>query len=142
MERRIGYDLKRVQSLLRSGMDRFLEERGVTTPQYAALAAIEAEPGISNAALARRSFVTPQTMVRIVANLEAMGLVERQAHPAHGRVLQARLTARGRRLVASCHRGVYAVEAQMLAPLSERERAALSGMLERCARALEDAPDS
>ena len=57
--KKIGYQLKRLQSLLRARMDAALDERGLTTPQYAALSAIEAAPGLSNAALARRSFVTP-----------------------------------------------------------------------------------
>jgi DNA-binding MarR family transcriptional regulator len=55
MDDRIG---KRVQAGLRSGMDRALETKGLTTPQYAALSALERESGLSNAELARRSFVT------------------------------------------------------------------------------------
>jgi hypothetical protein len=67
---RIGYLLKRVQFRLRSQMDKVLESKGLTTPQYAVLSFLEHEPGASSAELARRSFVTPQTMIRIVENLE------------------------------------------------------------------------
>lgn len=139
MDDRVGYILKRVQTLLRNGMDQALESRGLTTPQYAALAALETEPGISNADLARRSFVTPQTMFRIVENLENLGLLTREAHPTRGRVMQTTLTAKGRKLVASCHDGVRGVEARMLEALSTREQQVLRGLLARCAQALEQA---
>ncbi|MCA9691846.1 MAG: MarR family transcriptional regulator [Myxococcales bacterium] len=135
--KKIGYQLKRLQSLLRARMDAALDERGLTTPQYAALSAIEAAPGLSNAALARRSFVTPQTMIRILDKLLARGLIVRASHPEHGRVLQTTLTARGARLVARCHAGVDAVERQLVAPLDAAERGALLDALERCASALE-----
>jgi DNA-binding MarR family transcriptional regulator len=137
MDPRIGYLLKRVQTGLRNGMDGVLKEKGLTTPQYAALSALEAEPGISNAELARRSFVTPQTMIRIVENLEGMGLIERTPHPSHGRVLTARLTRDGKRLVAASHAGVNAVVAGMLRDLNAKEQSALQSMLQRCAEALE-----
>src|ERR1700722_9693573 len=86
---RIGYLLKRVQHSLRSRMDKVLESKGLTTPQYAVLSFLENEPGASSAELARRSFVTPQTMIRIVENLETLGLIRREPHPTHGRGLAA-----------------------------------------------------
>ncbi|HTP49561.1 MAG TPA: MarR family transcriptional regulator [Anaeromyxobacteraceae bacterium] len=138
MDKRIGYLLKRVQAGLRSGMDEVLEAKELTTPQYAVLSALEREPGISNAELARRSFVTPQTMIRIVENLESLGLIGRKAHPTQGRVLMATLTAAGARLVASCHAEVSAVEARMLRHLGATDRETLRKLLERCAAALED----
>jgi DNA-binding MarR family transcriptional regulator len=137
MQNRIGYVLKRVQSGLRAEMDRALQAKGLTTPQYAVLSALERESGISNAELARRSFVTPQTMIRIVETLEKLRLIARQPHPTHGKVLTASLTAQGSRLVASCHAAVAAVEERMLQPLSAQERSKLRSLLERCASALD-----
>ncbi len=137
MNERVGYELKKVQAVLRARMAAVLEDHGLTMPQYAALSALERDPGISSAELARRSFVTPQTMIRIVANLEKMGLVLREPHPTHGKVLQATLTAKGKNLVASCHDGTLAVETRMLHSLGPRERAQLLDMLDRCFRSLE-----
>ena len=76
-----------------------MRELGLTTPQYAALSALEESPGLSGVALARHSFVTPPTMNGIVTNLENAGLVVRRRHPEHGRVLQAYLTEEGAGLV-------------------------------------------
>jgi len=119
-------------------MDAALEAKGLTTPQYAVLSALELEPGISNAELARRSFVTPQTMIRIVGNLESLGLISRTAHPTHGKVLMATLTLEGARLVSSCHAEVTAVETRMLRRLGASERTTLQKLLEQCVAALED----
>jgi DNA-binding MarR family transcriptional regulator len=136
LESRVGYELKRVQHDLRLGMEGTLKEFDVTTPQYAALSVLGEEPGLSNAALARRSFVTPQTMNQILVRLEDAGLVERRAHPEHGRVLQAYLTEEGERLRRECAERVDAIEEQMVSELSEDERSNLLGMLRRCSAAL------
>lgn len=137
LEDRVGYQLKRVQHALRSRMDEALRSMGLTTPQYAALSALEEEPGLSGAELARRSFVTPQTMNGVLANLEAAGLIERHPHPEHGRVLQAYLTESGETLVYKAHREVENIEERMLADLNEDKRILLAGMLRVCTASLE-----
>ena len=58
-------------------MDRALVELNLTTPQYSVLSELHEFPGLSNADLARKSFVTPQTMNLIVQNLEARELIGR-----------------------------------------------------------------
>jgi len=138
LDSRVGYELKRVQHDLRLGMDGTLKGLGVTTPQYAALSVLAEEPGLSNAALARRSFVTPQTMNQIMVRLEAAGLVERRAHPEHGRVLQAYLTKEGEKLRQECAGRVDTVEERMVSGLSEDERQELLGLLRRCSAALRE----
>ena len=57
-----GYLLKRAQAALHAAMAAALHEHGATLAQYAVLTALDEEPGLSNAELARRAFVTPQTM--------------------------------------------------------------------------------
>lgn len=96
----------------------------MTTPQFQALALIGAEPGISSADLARRSEVTAQTIMDIVRNLCRAGLVEREAHPEHGRILTLRLTEPGLAMLERCQRLVAKVERQMLTPFNQAERAA------------------
>jgi DNA-binding MarR family transcriptional regulator len=137
---RVGYLLKRAQQALRSRMDRVLERKGLTTPQYSVLSWLERQPGISSAELSRRSFVTPQTMIRIVGNLETLGLIRREPHPTRGRILVASLTREGETAVAACHAEVNAVENQMLHGLTKHERMELRGLLLRCIAAIgEDA---
>lgn len=137
MEPRILDLLRRVQADVRAALDEALGARGLTGPQYAVLSVLERDPGRSSADLARRSFVTPQTMSRIVENLERLELISRRPHPTHGKVLMAALTPRGAQLVASCHAAVEAVEARMLRVLSGPGRTALQKLLVSCAASLE-----
>jgi DNA-binding MarR family transcriptional regulator len=65
-----------------------LESTGVTTPSSAALALLQATPGLSNAELARQNLITPQTTNVILARLEAAGLIRRSPYPLHGRILR------------------------------------------------------
>ena len=131
-----GYLLKNAQQALRSAMDSGLRDVGITTPQYAVLAFLDESPGLSSAELARKAFVTPQTMNRIVTNLEMAGLIERDPHPESGRVLSTRLSIRGRNLLAESHRRVGQVEERMVGGLTVAERRQLGDLLDRCAKAL------
>ena len=117
-------------------MDATLRDLDVTTPQYAVLSFLVESPGLSSAQLARRAFVTPQTMNRIVANLDAAGLVERGPHAELGRVLETSISKRGRSLLAECQQRIDDVEAGMVADLTLAERRQLANLLERCTQAL------
>jgi DNA-binding MarR family transcriptional regulator len=132
----MGYLLKQAQQALRVAMDHALREQGLTTPQYAVLSALAEHPGLSNADLARRAFVTPQTMNAIVRWLERAGLVQRRPHDQHGRVLTTVLTAAGAERVQSCHAAVEQVEQKLVAPLTDAERAQLATLLRTCTQAL------
>ncbi len=91
----IGYALKLAQQALRTHLDTGLREVGLTTPQYAVLCFLNDKAGASNAMLARRAFVTPQTMQAILVALERADFISRAADPDHGRVQKTELTARG-----------------------------------------------
>src|SRR5215471_2623733 len=135
---RTGYLLSQVRASLRGKIDASLSDKGLTAPQYTALTTLEEEPGLSNADMARLCFVTPQTMVRIIENLERAGLVGRSPHPTHGRVRQIELTARGRRVVADCHERVLAIEDRLVSRLNRAERRDLHDILLKCGAALAD----
>ncbi len=128
---RLGYVLKIAQHALRLMMDKQLESVELTTPQYNVLAAVQSEPGISNAALARAAFVTAQSMVGIVANLEREGLLQREAHPTHGRIRRSELTQRGNEIVERAHILLSEVETVMTAGFGEREIKTLKLLLHR-----------
>ncbi len=133
----IGYQLKRAQQALRSAMDDALRELEITTAQYAALIALKGAEPLSGAELARRSFVTPQTMNAILVNLEEARLIERSAHPRHGRVIQAQLTPRGDALLSRARSIVEGLEEKMLRGLSRADRLRLAQALRRCERNLD-----
>lgn len=136
MEEPIGYIVKQLQHALRTAMDRKLRTHGLTTPQYSALTTLAAVDELSGAELARRTFVTAQTMNGILVNLETAGLVTRRPDPADARVLRAELTATGRARLDACDEAVKAIERQMLGNLRPEEQPWLRDALRRCVTAL------
>lgn len=128
----IGYKLKQTQHALRLHMDEALRAIGLTTPQYSVLAQLELRPGISNAALARASFITAQTMHGIVSNLEKMNLIKRAHDSQHGRILCAELTKQGFKVVQQAHKMISKVEASMTSTMTENNRAILEQLLNEC----------
>ena len=137
IEQQVGYQLKRAERALRMQIGLALREVGLTAPQYAALSVLKEYPGLSGADLARRSFVTPQTMNTIVSNLEEAGLLVRHPHPEHGLVLQAYVTPKGEYLLLEGHRRVRAIEELMVASLQTDLLLQLPKALQACADALE-----
>src|SRR3954465_12128686 len=101
----MGFALKRLQQTLRSRMDAALAEYGLSSPQYAVLAMLAEHPGISNAELARRSFVAPPTMLRILDGLSQSGLITRAALSPEQRARRTILTNSGKKRLrgASAH---------------------------------------
>jgi DNA-binding MarR family transcriptional regulator len=132
----IGFALKLAQQALRTHMDEALQQIGLTTPQYAVLNFLQAEPGASNAELARRSFVKPQTMQGIVVALERSGFVARAPHAKHGRVQTTDLTERGRDVLAAASTIVAGTEARLRAASLPLDPPTVTATLLRLAEAL------
>jgi DNA-binding MarR family transcriptional regulator len=123
------YVVGRVNQGIRREMRTRLAECGLSVQEYTALSVLSARPGLSNAQLARRSLVTPQSMIEILGKLESRDLVTRAVDPEHARILRATLTDKGRDLLTVADPAVAAVQEQMLADVPERERAiVLEGM--------------
>lgn len=131
-----GYALKQAQQAMRLRMDRSLSKIGLTAPQYAVLANLEDEPGASNAALARRAFVTPQTMQGMLVKLERAGMIERRPDTAHGRIQRTELTAEGRHALLQAHEITSDVEHRVHASLGSIEPSEATEMLLRAAEAM------
>ena len=131
--RRLGYALKRAQHAMRTNIDQMLRPTGLTMPQYAVLCALEAEPGLSNARLARAAFVTAQTMQGILSNLERDGIVVRREAAGNARVLRTDITATGIEALTQAHRAVAVVERRMVESFGEDNVDDLADALYKCA---------
>jgi DNA-binding MarR family transcriptional regulator len=132
----LSYKLKQAQHILRIRMDDALKPLGLTTPQYAVLSQLELKPGISNAALARASFVTAQTMHGIVSNLEKNNLVKRKCDPQHGRILCTELTRQGLEIVRQAHTLIDEVEKTMTRSMGQKDKSLLEKLLVECIKNL------
>ncbi|GAA3469349.1 MarR family winged helix-turn-helix transcriptional regulator [Nonomuraea roseola] len=134
---RLGYRLKRAAAALRGAMDRALREHGLTVPQYACLELLDQRPGLSNAELARGTFVTRQSMNVVLRGLQDAGLITRPATTDRGRALPARLTEEGHRRLAAARSVVYAIDQRVTDAVPERRLAELLADLDHMAAALD-----
>lgn len=139
MDQRTGFLIKRAEQALMAEKDAALRPLGLTVPQYAALLVLEASPGLSSAELARGCLVTPQNMAVVVTNLIGKDLIERRPHAVHERVVEIRLTGRGRRLLARADTVALAVERRLDDALGD-EAAHLRQLLATAAEALRGRP--
>lgn len=134
----VGYRLKRAHAALRSAMDAALRAHELTVPQYSCLEVLAARPGLSNAELARATFVTRQSMNVVLRALQRDGLIERPDTVETGRARPTTLTAEGRRRLRAAQAAVYAIEARMVEALPGDRLDALLEDCDRIARALGD----
>ncbi|GAA3276573.1 MarR family transcriptional regulator [Dactylosporangium vinaceum] len=138
VERSVGYVLKQAAVALRAAMDEALRPLELTVPQYSCLEVLGQRPGISNAELARATFVTRQSMNTVLQTLETRGLVSRPATAPRGRELPASLTPAGLALLRPASTAARAVEQRMCAGLDPATQAALLDALTSCVRSLAD----
>jgi len=129
---RATYLVKRLESAVRRSLDAEVQAQGLTTPQYAALSVLRGHPGLSSAQLARRSFVTPQSMHVMVGAFLRDGLIERRADPDNQRVLRNYLTEAGDAVLSRADEGAARIEEQMLAGLDERDADRLRELMTVC----------
>jgi DNA-binding MarR family transcriptional regulator len=109
-EGHLGYLVRQASVAVRAAMEKALADLEITPPQFSVLTMIVAYPGVSGAALARLTFLTPQTINVIVRNLEKAGALAKTADRAHGRILQLTATAKGQALLKRCRSRVMEVE--------------------------------
>ncbi|MEU8230528.1 MarR family transcriptional regulator [Actinoplanes sp. NPDC048967] len=142
VENAVGYVLKEAAVALRAAMDAVLRPLQLTVPQYSCLELLGQRPGLSNAELARGTFVTRQSMNVVLQGLEERGLVTRPATAARGRELPAELTPAGRDQLLAASTAVRAVEKRMCAGLSPARQQDLLDTLAACARNLSPGADT
>jgi DNA-binding MarR family transcriptional regulator len=133
---RISYVVGRLDRALRREIATLVAPHGLTVPQYTALSILRDRAGLSNAQLARRTYVTPQSMNEVIAKLEQDGLVARSPAAHHGRVLEMTLTPAGRQVLQRCDLAVTEMERRMLADLDDDGRAQLLQALKDCVHRL------
>src|SRR5262245_9851913 len=135
----IAYLLKSLQHSLRQAVDEaFRRERvDMSFAHLAVLYALEAEPGLAGAELARRGFVTAQTMNTILRRLERDRDIERRPHPATPRADSWYVTKAGMVRLERAKVIGGGVWSRMLAALREREIEQLQNLLERCIEGLD-----
>ncbi|AHG92523.1 regulatory protein MarR (plasmid) [Gemmatirosa kalamazoonensis] len=99
---------------------------GLTAPRLSALSVVVFGGPRTLGELAAAEQVRPPTMTRLVAALEAQGLVARDPDPTDGRVVRVRATAKGQRLLAAGRARRVATLAAQVDALTPEERETLA----------------
>lgn len=142
------HEAGRLRSAIRALVRRFsVSERadvdccGLTVAQAATLEALQAAPGMRLSDLGRRLGITPSTLTRNLARLEAEGLVGRLPDPGDGRATHVTLTATGQNAAERVEKQGVDFAAEVLARLPEGDRLAAVAALERLLEAVREATE-
>lgn len=102
-------------------------ETGVSAPKLSALSVLTFGGPMSLGALAKAEQVRAPTMSKLVADLEAEGLVAKRADKADKRGVRIEVTAKGRALMEEGRKRRLALLTKRLSRLTATERAQLNG---------------
>ena len=122
---------------IRGQMDERLRPERVTTAQLMVLKAIRNEPGASGAQLARACHMTPQSAQALLKSLEHGGWIVRTKDAVNERILTAKLTSSGVKLVEAGERLIRSIEKKLWDGIPESAVEALNKTLVRCLANLE-----
>lgn len=132
----LGVLVKETQAVLHQRMDEALRPLGLSVAQYACLHALRDTPGISGSELARRAFVSRQSMNVLLQGLEKRGIIARSDEPGPRRERATVLSADAEALLGRARAEVATVVDRMTALCTASEVAQLHALLSTCRNAL------
>lgn len=136
----IGYQLRLTQLAVFDDFAADLKEFDISPGRFGVLVLISANPGLTQSRLAAATQLDRSTMVAVIDQLEARGLVERRASPTDRRSNALVLTAEGEGLLRQLKRRIKSHEARIAAAMTPRETGAFVELLTRVRERLQSAP--
>ncbi len=127
----VGFLLAKAHQRLYACFRQELSPFGITPPQFALLAFLWKEDGLSQTELSERTETDRTTLGGLVDRLEKGGLIERRPHPSDRRSFLVYLTAAGRNLEEDLSRIALQVRQRATAGLAPGEYATLCELLEK-----------
>ena len=131
-------ELRRSNTLMRrlllgfkGRLDDELRARNVTTAQLRFLTEVKERPGSTGAQMARACYVTPQSAQAMMVRAVAHGWVERGTNAENHRLVTARLTPEGERLLAYADGVLAQLEVEVWQGVSVADLKTMNGLLER-----------
>ena len=110
-----------------------LEPLNLRPHHFGVMSLIAAEPGCAQQELVDRAMIDPSSMVRVIDELEDMGLAERRVDPADRRRRAVHLSQQGERKLERAREVAITTAQEVLAPLDEDERETLRLLLRKLA---------
>lgn len=127
----IGFRLRRIQNHLSSAFTTESVTHGLRPGEFSALALISANPGLSQAKLAREVGLDKSATVTVVDDLERLALAERRPSPGDRRRHALYTTAQGEAALTKMFARLATVEQDVLNVLGPHDLQVLSGLLDR-----------
>jgi DNA-binding MarR family transcriptional regulator len=109
----------------------------ITSPQFAALNALHAEPNIDQVTLGQRVSLDRSTMAEVVARLSARGLIRGERNSSDGRRKTIRLTPKGQRALQQLIPRTHVMTSRLVGPLRKDEQEELLRLLMRVVKSNE-----
>ena len=101
----------------------------ITSPQFAALNALYAEPNLDQRTLGERISLDRSTMAEVVSRLSSKGLIRSQRDARDGRRKTITLTPKGLHAVQHLIPRTHAMTRRLVGPLDPEQRDELLGLL-------------
>ena len=130
IEKSLGFLLSKGYQRAWSLMREEIEPYDLTPPQFALLAFLWKQDGLTQAELSEKGQIDRTTIGGLIDRMEKNGLVERHQHPRDRRAYMIHLTDRGRELETPLSACAGRALAKITKGLNEREIAELRRMLE------------
>ncbi|MDQ0693087.1 MarR family winged helix-turn-helix transcriptional regulator [Arthrobacter sp. W4I7] len=121
----LTYVVFRFHRALSRAVETIALRNGLTMPEMVTCLVLAEGRSLSNAQLARRTFVTSQACHEVVGSLLARGLVDRENHQTNKRIRLVFLSESGWSVMQACRAELDDIEQRVLARHSPEEREAL-----------------
>ncbi|HVV31965.1 MAG TPA: MarR family transcriptional regulator [Vitreimonas sp.] len=131
--------LHRAEQLAADRFAQLVGSDGVTLRQFAVLAAIAENPGLSQSDLVRATGIDRSTLADMMNRMEKRGWVVRTASVLDARALSVRLAASGSTILAAVTPYAHAADAAIVDSLPRTKRRSFLNMLGKLAKASEEA---
>jgi DNA-binding MarR family transcriptional regulator len=131
LESLLGYNARRAAlAIIEVFLDR-MSIYGLRPVDFSLLSLVSHNPGITSRQLCATLGILPPNLVKLVADLDKRGLLQRKPHPTDGRAIGLHLTADGRKMMREAEITARELENSVAASLSEAERETLMTLLRK-----------
>jgi len=127
----VGWTLVQTSHRMARRFQEVFTASGLTAHQFGVLVQLSIEPGVSQAALARKILITPQSMGELLTQLANLGLVTRVPGRARGAAARVELTDTGRAALQATYPRVGAINTPEALGITPAEATALNDILHK-----------
>ena len=131
LESLLGYNARRAAlAIIEVFLDR-MSVYGLRPVDFSLLSLVAHNPGITSRQLCAALGILPPNLVKLVADLDKRGVLQRKPHPTDGRAIGLHLTADGRKMVRDAEATARDLEDRVAAPFTPAERDMLMMLLKK-----------